>query len=296
MTKAQNFGLGTALITPFRKDGSIDFKTLSNQVEEQIAGNVDYLVALGTTSEAATLTQDERIAVVNLIIEVNNGRKPILLGVGGNNTRAVVEEIHKVSNEIWGILSVAPYYNKPSQKGIYEHFKMVAMATAKPIVLYNVPGRTAKNMTAETTLELASDFQNIIGIKEASGDMVQIMEIIRRKPDGFQVISGDDALTMPLIAAGATGVISVVSNAYPAAFAEMVHLSLAGDFKKARRIHNLLLPFISAIFEDGNPAGVKLAMENMGRGLSNVRLPLVKVQKSTSAKLRLLVEELKEQL
>ena len=296
MTKAQNFGLGTALITPFRNDGSIDFKTLASQVEEQIAGNVDYLVALGTTSEAATMTKDERIAVVNLILEVNNGRKPVLLGVGGNNTRAVVEEILNVPKEIWGILSVVPYYNKPSQKGIYEHFKLVAMATAKPIILYNVPGRTSKNMNAETTLELASNFPNIIGVKEASGDMVQVMDIIRQKPEGFQVISGDDALTMPLIAAGANGVISVVSNAYPKEFAEMVHLSLAGDFKKARRIHHLLLPFITAIFEDGNPAGVKSAMDYMGRSMNNVRLPLVKVQKSTSTKLRQLIDELKVNL
>lgn len=296
MVTGQNFGLGTALITPFRKDGSIDFKSLAALVEAQIAGNVDYLVALGTTSEAATLSKEERLAVVNLILEVNNDRKPVILGVGGNNTRAVVEEIRTINDDIWGILSVVPYYNKPTQKGIYQHFKSIALSTDKPIVLYNVPGRTATNMTAQTTLELASDFANIVGVKEASGNMGQIMDIIRLKPANFHIISGDDAITLPLIAAGASGVISVVSNAYPKEFSEMVHLSLNGDFEKARHIHNLLLPFIAAIFEDGNPAGVKAAMAYMERCASTVRLPLVSVQKSTSTKLHQLVDELKRKL
>jgi 4-hydroxy-tetrahydrodipicolinate synthase len=293
MAFTQTFGVGTALITPFRKDGSIDFKALSAHVEYQIVNGIDYLVALGTTSESVTLSKDEKQAVVNLILEVNNNRKPVVVGVGGNNTKTVVDDLKNLPKEVWGVLSVTPYYNKPSQKGLYQHFKQIALSTDKPIILYNVPGRTSVNMLPATTLELANDFDNIVAVKEASGIITQIMEIIRLKPAGFQVVSGDDAIAFPLIAAGANGVISVIGNAYPKAFSEMVHYLLEGKYEEAKKLHYQLLPMIMAIFEDGNPAGVKQVLYQMGTISNTLRSPLIPVVKSTGQKINSLVEALK---
>ncbi|HPW66568.1 MAG TPA: 4-hydroxy-tetrahydrodipicolinate synthase [Salinivirgaceae bacterium] len=293
MVFLNNFGLGTALITPFRKDGSIDFKSLSTLVENQISSGVDYLVALGTTSESPTLSKEEKKAVVNLILEVNDNRKPVIVGAGGYNTQTVIDDIKSIPKEIWGILSVTPYYNKPSQKGLYNHYKQIAQSTDKPIILYNVPGRTSVNLLPATTLELANDFKNIVAIKEASGIMTQIMEVIRQRPKGFQVISGDDAIAYPLIAAGANGVISVIGNAYPKQFADMAHYLLDGKFEEAKAIHYKLLPLIMAIFEDGNPSGIKQAMYSMGLINNILRSPLVPVAKPTAQKINALVDSLK---
>lgn len=280
------FGLGVALITPFRENGDVDFAALKTHVNRMIDNDVDYLVALGTTSEYVTLSDSERQQVVNTIIETNNRRKPIILGIGGNNTRSVVEKLGKVPDDIFGILSVTPYYNKPSQAGLFAHFKAIASATDKPIILYNVPGRTSVNLSVQTTIELAIQFSNIIGIKEASGNMVQIMEIISQKPDKFQVISGDDALSLPLIAAGATGLISVAGNAFPKIVSKMIQLSLNNCFGEARATHNKLLPLVSALFEDGNPSGIKAAMSILGYCTNTVRQPLVPVQPKTFDKIK----------
>ena len=289
-----NFGLGVALITPFQENGEVDYSALKTHVNRLIESDVNYLIALGTTSEYVTLSDYERQMVLNTIIETTNKRKPIILGVGGNNTRHVIEEIKKVPTDIFGILSVTPYYNKPSQQGLFTHFREVALATDKPVILYNVPGRTAVNMSPQITIELAQQFSNIIGIKEASGDINQIMEIIRLKPNSFQVISGDDALTLPLIAAGATGVISVVGNIYPKAFNKVVQLSLSNNFTEARLIHNQLLPFISVLFEDGNPSGIKAAMSVLGYCSKIVREPLSTVQDKTLDKINWLIKLLNE--
>lgn len=292
MATMQNFGIGTALITPFRKDGSIDFKTLAILIEKQIEAGVDYLVVLGTTSEAATLTSSEKQAVVSLALEVNNYRKPVVVGAGGYNTKAIIDEIKLLPSEIWGYLSVTPYYNKPTQRGIYQHYKQIALSTDKPIILYNVPGRTSVNMLPETTLELACEFKNIVAIKEACGVMKQIMEIIRQRPEGFQVISGDDAIALPLIAAGANGVISVIANAYPKQFTDMVKQLFSGNFDTARKIHYSLLPLISAVFEDGNPAGIKQLLSNMGLINNILRLPLTTVSRQTAQKINHLANTL----
>lgn len=277
-------GTGVALITPFRQDKSIDFNALEKLVNFQIENGTDFLVALGTTSEAATLTKDERSAVVDFIIEVNNKRLPIVVGCGSNNTSELIKSVKEFEKPgIDGILSVTPYYNKPNQKGIYEHFKALAQATKLPIILYNVPGRTSSNINAETALKLANDFSNIIAIKEASGDLSQMMQIVKNKPENFLVLSGDDALTLPLIATGFDGVISVVANAYPASFSKMVKLTLANKFTEAREIHYQLIDIIDSLFAEGNPAGVKAFMQFMNLIEDNVRLPLVPVSKELNA-------------
>ena len=286
MTKPLFAGTGVALITPFRKQDSIDFVKLEELIDHVITSGVDYIVALGTTSEAATMTENERAALRDFIVESVNGRVPIMLGMGGNNTRAVTDDItHTNFDGISGILSVTPYYNKPQQRGLVQHFKNIAEVSPVPVVLYNVPGRTSCNMTAETTLQLAEECSNIVAIKEASGNMGQVMEILRCKPAAFNVISGDDALTYPMIALGATGVISVIANAFPAEMSSMVRHAMKGELKKALPLHNKLLPLTNAIFEEGNPGGIKALLEIEGRITNQLRLPLSKVSKTLYNKL-----------
>ncbi|MCK9399583.1 MAG: 4-hydroxy-tetrahydrodipicolinate synthase [Bacteroidales bacterium] len=274
-------GTGVAIITPFHDSGNIDFGSFEKIIEHIIGGGVNYIVALGTTGESVTLSRDEKVAVFEFVVEIVNKRVPVIAGLGGNNTQEVINTIKATSFDgIDAILSVCPYYNKPQQKGLYSHYKAIAGACPVPVILYNVPGRTSMNISAETTLKLAGDFNNIIGIKEASGNLLQCMEIIKDKPQDFLLISGDDALTLPLIALGADGVISVVANAFPLQFSDMVNLCLKGKFAKARTLHFDLLRFTNAIFMDGNPSGIKAAMEMIGLCKSNVRLPLVKVNKN----------------
>jgi 4-hydroxy-tetrahydrodipicolinate synthase len=272
-------GAGVALVTPFSADMSIDFPALRRLVREQIAGGTNFLVVQGTTGESPTLSADEKKQVLETVLEENNRTLPVVYGVGGNNTLAVAEAFKAIPAGVDGILSVAPYYNKPIQRGFVAHYKAIAEATDLPIIMYNVPGRTGSNMTAETTLELA-EVKNIIAMKEASGNMEQIMEIIRCKPEGFLVLSGDDALTMPLIAAGADGVISVVANSFPAQFSQMVAASLAGDMATARKLHYDLLSVTKLFFSEGNPGGVKIALEELGWMAPHMRLPLVQVSDS----------------
>ena len=269
-------GAGVALVTPFSADMSIDFPALRQLVREQIAGGTNFLVVQGTTGESPTLTSDEKLKVLETVQEENNGQLPIVYGVGGNNTMAVAEAFSKIPAGVDGILSVAPYYNKPIQRGFVAHYKAIAQATDLPIIMYNVPGRTGSNMLAETTLELA-EVKNIVAMKEASGNMEQIMEIIRCRQADFLVLSGDDALTMPLIAAGADGVISVVANSFPKQFSQMVAASLNGDLATARKLHYDLLPITKLFFTEGNPGGVKIALEELGWMAPHMRLPLVQV-------------------
>lgn len=286
-------GTGVAIVTPFHRQRNINFTSLGNIVEHVINGGVDYIVCLGTTSEVPTLTSQEQMAVLDCMIDLVDKRVPIVLGMGGNNTSELVDRIAKTDlSEVSAILSVTPYYNKPSQKGIYEHFKAVAEASSVPIILYNVPGRTSSNISADTCLQLANDFPNIIGIKEASGNFSQCMEIISKKPKNFQVISGEDALTMPLMSVGMTGIISVTANAFPKEVSTMINLCLKGDYKKAKDIHYKLLSFTNAIFEEGNPAGIKAALEIMQISQSYLRLPLVKVSKPLSNKIENLINEI----
>ena len=285
-------GTGVALVTPFHKYGAIDFGSIKNIVEHTINNGVDYLVVLGTTGEATSLSKDEKLAVTDYVIETVNGRVPIVKGIGGNNTQEVVNIIKSESFDgIDAILSVCPYYNKPQQKGIFYHYKTIASASPVSVILYNVPGRTGANINAETTLRLAHDFTNIIAIKEASGNMFQIMKILNEKPDDFMVISGDDALTLPLMALGAKGVISVVANAFPAKFSDMVGLCLKGDFEKAKKIHFQIINIINALFEDGSPGGIKAALQILELCENNLRLPVVKVNKSVYLQLNNLISE-----
>lgn len=272
-------GAGVALVTPFLADMSIDYPALRKLVREQIAGGTNFLVVQGTTGESPTLTSDEKQKVLETVQEENNGVLPIVYGLGGNNTLAVAEAFSKIPAGVDGILSVAPYYNKPIQRGFVAHYIAIAQATDLPIIMYNVPGRTGSNMLAETTLELA-EVKNIVAMKEASGNMEQIMEIIRCKPADFLVLSGDDALTMPLIAAGADGVISVVANSFPKQFSQMVAASLNGDLATARKLHYDLLPITKLFFTEGNPGGVKIALEELGWMAPHMRLPLVQVSDS----------------
>jgi len=274
-------GTGVAMVTPFHKQGTIDFTALERLIEHLIAGKVDYLVVQGTTAETATLTKEEKLAVAEFVVETVNSRVPLVLGVGGNNTQEVINTVRtKPLDGYDALLVVTPYYNKPQQRGIYLHYKSIAAVSPLPIIMYNVPGRTSVNMKPETTLQLANEFDNIIAIKEASGNMEQIMEIIRLKPKDFMVISGDDLLTVPLIAMGAEGVISVVANAFPKEFSEMVNLALKNEIRKSREIHYKLTEFTKAIFADGNPSGIKAALEIQGIIANNLRLPLVKVEKN----------------
>jgi len=291
MAKYSKFvGTGVAIVTPFSKDGNVDFKGLTSLIEHLIKGKVEYLVVLGTTGESAVLTKDEKSAVINHVVDTVEGRVPLVLGIGGNNTQEVVDTIkHSNLKGFSAILSVSPYYNKPSQEGIYQHYKMIAGVSPLPIILYNVPGRTMSNMTSETTLRLANDFKNIIAIKEASGNVEQCMRIIKNKPKDFLVISGDDNLTLPLIASGADGVISVLANAYPKDFSEMVRQALAGNISQAQKLHYKTFEITEQLFADGNPGGVKIALELLKVCGSNVRLPLVKPNEKVQKRLKELV-------
>ena len=286
-------GMGVALITPFKEDESVDFEALGRLVDYQLQNGTDYLVVLGTTAETPTLTCDEKKQVSEFIINKVNGKLPIVLGVAGNSTRSVVEELKTKSFKgVDAILSVVPYYNKPSQEGIYQHYQAISESTDLPILLYNVPGRTGVNMVAETTLRLARDFKNIIGIKEASGNIVQMDDIIKNKPKDFMVISGDDGVTYPLISLGAVGVISVIGNAFPKEFSRMVRLALSGDWQNALHIHHSFTELIELLFVDGNPAGVKCMLNAMGYCENKLRLPLVPTRITTFEKIRKVLQDL----
>lgn len=279
-------GLGVALVTPFTPHGAIDFGALAMVVEHQINGGVDYIVVMGTTGESATTTAEEQQQVLAHVLKTVANRVPVVLGVGGNNTAAVVARLQTFKSDgVDAILSVSPYYNKPTQEGIYRHYEALAKASPRPIILYNVPGRTMSNMAAETTLRLARDFKNIIGIKEASGNLDQVGAILQHRPKDFLVISGDDALTLPILAMGGDGVISVVGNALPAEFARLVHAAMKGDFATAREEHLRLIEMISLLFAEGNPGGIKETLKILGLCGHHVRLPLVPVSEATAKKL-----------
>lgn len=286
-------GLGIALVTPFKTDGSVDYDALLRLVEYQIGNGVDFLCIMGTTAETPCLSIEEKNKIKNLLVERVAGRVPLLMGCGGNNTAAVVHELKTADwRGIDGILTVCPYYNKPSQEGLYQHFKAIAEASPVPVVLYNVPGRTGINMTAETTLRLAREFQNIVAIKEASGDITQMDDIIKNKPPHFDVISGDDGITFPLISLGAVGVISVIGNALPAEFSRMVRLALNGDYESARNIHHKFAELFKLLFVDGNPAGVKAMLHAMGMIENQLRLPLVPTRLTTMEKISAILKDL----
>lgn len=275
-------GLGIALITPFTANGEVDYKSLKRLVEYQIDNGADFLCILATTGETPCLTKEEKDKITQLVIDINNGRLPILKGCGGNNTAAVVEELRTSDwTGIDGILSVCPFYNKPSQEGLYRHFKAIAEASPLSVVLYNVPGRTGINLKSETTVRLARDCENIVAIKEASGSLEQVDEIIKNKPQRFDVISGDDALTFSMVASGAAGVISVIGNALPKEFSRMIRLEFQGEFEPARKIHHMFTELYSLLFVDGNPAGVKALLHEMGFIENQLRLPLVPTKVST---------------
>lgn len=269
-------GTGVALVTPFKADLSIDFDALERLVEHNIENGTEYLVISGTTGESVTITAEEKKEITKFIIKVNNGRLPLVLGIGGNNTKTVVDEIKTTDlSGIDGILSVSPYYSKPTQEGLYQHFKAIAEATSKPIILYNVPGRTSKNMEPETTLRLAKDFDNIVAVKEAGNNVHQYLELLRTKPDDFLVISGDDDLALGVALAGGSGVISVIGQALPKEFSEMIRLGIAGKAKEAYKLHFDLMPITGLIFSENNPSGVKAVLEALNISKSHVRLPLV---------------------
>ena len=270
-------GTGVALVTPFKKDLSIDFTALSKLVEFNIANGVDYLVINGTTGESVTVSKEERQRIVDVIVSVNKGRVPLVLGLGGNNTSAVIAEILSSDlTHIDAVLSVAPYYSKPTQEGFYQHFKAIALASPKPIILYNVPGRTSKNMDSQTTLRLASDFSNIIAVKEAGNNVQQYLELIKNKPKDFLIISGDDDLALNVVLAGASGVISVIGQAFPKEFSTLIRLGLQGKNKEAYKLHYKLMDLISIIFSENNPSGIKAVLQCLGITSNEVRLPLVK--------------------
>ncbi len=293
MIQSKLRGMGVAFITPFKEDENVDYEAIIRLVDYQLQNGTDFLVILATTAETATLSSEEKIKIQKLIIERVNGQIPIVLGVGGNNTRAVVETLKNDDfTGIDAILSVVPYYNKPSQEGIYQHFKAISNATELPVILYNVPGRTGVNMTAETTLRLARDFKNIVAIKEASGNITQMDDIIKNKPKDFNVLSGDDGITFPLITLGAVGVISVIGNAFPREFSRMTRLALAGDYANALSIHHKFTELFDLLFVDGNPAGVKSMLNAMGMIENKLRLPLVPTRITTFEKIRAVLNEL----
>lgn len=287
-------GLGIALITPFTEEGEVDYPSLVRLVEYQLDNGADFFCILATTGETPTLTGEEKQKIKDLVVSVVGGRVPILVGCGGYDTSAIVAELKtRDFKGVDGILSVCPYYNKPSQEGLYQHFKAIAAATTLPVVLYNVPGRTGVNMTAETTVRLARDCQNIVAIKEASGNLEQVDEIIKNKPKDFDVISGDDALTFPMISCGAVGVISVIGNALPREFSKMIRLQMKGEYDGARKIHHRFTDLFSLLFVDGNPAGVKAMLHEMGYINNVLRLPLVPTRISTLQRMTEIMKELK---
>lgn len=282
MEKKELHGMGVAMVTPFDVAGEVDFDALRRLVDYQVASHTDFLCVLGTTAETPTLSDEEKMSVREVVLEQNAGRLPILLGCGGNNTRKLVDKLSKDPMEgVDALLSVVPYYNKPTQAGMYAHFKAIAEATELPIILYNVPGRTGVNMLPDTVFRLASDFKNIVGIKEASGNVEQIETVLRHRPEGFKVFSGDDGITLPLIKSGADGVISVIGNAFAAEFAELVHLAQSGDYAAAEVIDQRFTELYRLLFVDGNPAGIKCLMELRGMLRDELRLPLVSASQAT---------------
>ena len=287
-------GLGVAVVTPFTLDGAVDYPALKRLIRYQLDSGVDFLCILATTGETPCLTLDEKNKITELVKEENKGLVPILKYCGGNNTAAVIEEIKATDwTGIDGILSICPYYNKPSQEGLYQHFKAIASASPLPVVMYNVPGRTGVNMKAETTVRLAHDCENIVGIKEAAGSLEQVDEIIKGKPDRFDIISGDDALTFSMIASGAAGVISVIGNALPREFSRMIRLEFQGEYEAARRIHHMFTELYSLLFVDGNPAGVKALLNDMGYIENVLRLPLVPTTIKTKEKMADILKEIR---
>ncbi len=284
-------GTGVAIITPFKEDYTVDIEGLRNLVKDQIENGIEYIVVLGTTGESATLSNSEKELVKKTIIEANNGKLPLVLGIGGNNTAALVNEFQNTDLDAFdAILSVSPYYNKPSQEGIYQHYKSLAAVSSKPILIYNVPGRTASNILPETIKRLATDFTNIIGVKEAAGDIVQAMKLISVVPKGFLVISGDDMITLPMVLAGGHGVISVIGQGLPKEFSQMVRLGLEGKVKEAYKLHYKIAPSIDLIFAEGNPAGIKSLLEAKNVCKPVVRLPLVKVSDKLKQELQTFVD------
>lgn len=287
-------GLGIALVTPFTADGEVDYKAIVRLVEYQIQNGADFLCILATTGETPCLSTEEKENIKKLVVDTNRGRLPILMGCGGNNTRAVVEELKTADcTGIDGVLSVCPYYNKPSQEGLYQHFKAIAEASPLPVVLYNVPGRTGINMKSETTVRLARDCENIVAVKEASGSLEQVDEIIKNKPERFDVISGDDALTFSMVASGAAGSISVIGNALPKEVSRMIRLEFKGEYEAARTIHHRFTELYSLLFVDGNPAGVKALLHEMGFIENVLRLPLVPTRITTLQKMTEILKTLK---
>jgi 4-hydroxy-tetrahydrodipicolinate synthase len=286
-------GTGVAIVTPFKNDLSLDFSALGRVINHVINGGVNYIVAIGTTGESVTLTKEEKKAVISYVVEAVDGRVPVVYGIGGNHTQEVINCIrHANLTGVDGILSVAPYYNKPTQRGLFQHFKEIATCSPIPVIIYNVPGRTSCNITAETCLELAHSCENIVAVKEASGDLSQIMRIIKGKPENFLVISGDDMLTLPVVAAGGSGVISVLANAFPAETSELVSQSLKSNFKQAREIQFRFLEMIELLFIEGNPAGVKDMLSIMNLCHNFVRLPLVSVSKPVHTRIQKAIEEI----
>ena len=293
MKKSAFTGTGVALVTPFKKDDSIDFRALTNVVEHVITNGVEFLVALGTTGETPVLSDKEQGEVIKHVMKVNGGRLPLVVGMGGNNTRQQIERIENTNFDgIAAILTASPYYSKPNQKGIYNHYMAIAGASPVPVIIYNVPSRTGSNISAETTLKLAAECENFAGIKEASGNMVQIMKIAKDKPAGFDLISGDDALTLPMISTGGCGVISVIGNAFPRQFSEMVRLALDNRWDEARSIHYSLLEIIDQLFIEGSPAGVKAALNILNICENQVRLPLTTVSRTTYGRLTELIKSI----
>jgi 4-hydroxy-tetrahydrodipicolinate synthase len=287
-------GTGVAIVTPFKNDSSIDFSAMGRVVNHVIKGGINYIVALGTTGESVTLTRDEKKALVSYIIEVIDNKVPLVVGVGGNNTQEIVNQVRNIDlSGVDAILSVAPYYNKPNQRGLFQHFKAIATWSPVPVIIYNVPGRTGSNIAADTCLQLAHECENIVAVKEASGNMEQIMKIIKEKPENFSVISGDDMMTLPIIAAGGTGVISVLANAFPAQWSDMVNNCLKSNFKTAREIQFLFLEMLELLFIDGSPSGVKAMLNIMNLCQNNLRLPLVPVSRAIYSRIQKAIDEIK---
>jgi len=294
MSDSKFTGMGVAIATPFRNDGSIDFKAFENHINYLIDNKVDYIVALGTTGESVTLSKDEKRAVIDFAVEIINKRVPLVVGMGGYNTNELISQIKSnVVDGIDAILSVAPYYNKPTQEGLYIHFKEISMASPVPVILYNIPGRTGTNIDADTILSLASNFQNIIGVKEASGDFEHIMKIIKYKKKNFHVISGDDLTTLPIVSIGGSGVISVIGNAFPGMFGKMVRLALDQKIEEARQMHYKFIDLINLLFVDGNPAGIKATLHCLDLMENNLRLPLTPVGDDTYNKIKEVIKKVK---
>lgn len=290
-------GTGVAIVTPFTKSGAIDFRAYERILDHTINGGVDFIVVLGTTGEAPTISKQEKKTLIEFSVEKIDKRVPIMVGIGGNSTSDTILTIHGTPFKgVDGVLSVCPYYNKPQQEGIYQHFRLIAEASPVPVILYTVPGRTGSNINATTTLRLANDFENIIGIKEASANFDQIFQVIKNKPKDFIVLSGDDALTLPLIASGADGVISVTANAFPMQVSKMVKHSLSGQLKAARAIHYQLLDFTNSLFADGSPAGIKAALETKKMCQNYLRLPLVNVNPEIRKKISTLLQKIEQQV